>query len=84
LGTEHLLSRKKRKVNSYFDIMAKTIEGKVLKLGDLCRNKKVTLIVNVASKSGFTKNNYAELIELYEKHKNNGFQIIAWPCNDFG
>ena len=52
--------------------MAKTIEGKVLKIGELCKNKKVTLVVNVASNSGFTKNNYAELIELYEKHKDNG------------
>ena len=61
-----------------------TIDGKEVLLSELCKDKKATLVVNVASESGFTKDNYAQLIELYDKCKDKGLQIIAWPCNDFG
>jgi len=44
---------------------------------------QVVLIVNVASKCGFTKQ-YAGLEALYQKHKDKGFVILAFPCNDFG
>lgn len=43
---------------------------------------KVVLIVNVASKCGFTKQ-YEGLQKLYEEKKNSGFVILAFPCNDF-
>jgi glutathione peroxidase-family protein len=43
---------------------------------------KVLLIVNVASKCGFTPQ-YAELEELYKKHKEKGFEILGFPCNQF-
>lgn len=42
------------------------------------------LIVNVASKCGFTKNNYKELNELYAKYKDQGLAILGFPCNQFG
>ncbi|MBA0853658.1 hypothetical protein Goshw_020587, partial [Gossypium schwendimanii] len=45
---------------------------------------KVVLIVNVASKCGLTQSNYKELNVLYEKYKNQGFEILAFPCNQFG
>eukprot|EP00268_Persea_americana_P051512 TRINITY_DN569_c0_g1_i5.p1 TRINITY_DN569_c0_g1~~TRINITY_DN569_c0_g1_i5.p1 ORF type:complete len:125 (+),score=27.21 TRINITY_DN569_c0_g1_i5:378-752(+) len=45
---------------------------------------KVLLIVNVASKCGLTNSNYTELAQLYEKYKNQGFEILAFPCNQFG
>lgn len=45
---------------------------------------KVLLIVNVASKCGLTNNNYTELNELYQKYKEHGFEILAFPCNQFG
>ncbi|XP_039142534.1 probable phospholipid hydroperoxide glutathione peroxidase [Dioscorea cayenensis subsp. rotundata] len=45
---------------------------------------KVLLIVNVASQCGFTNTNYTELSQLYEKYKDNGFEILAFPCNQFG
>ncbi|XP_061988864.1 probable phospholipid hydroperoxide glutathione peroxidase [Rosa rugosa] len=45
---------------------------------------KVLLIVNVASKCGLTNSNYAELNQLYEKYKDQGFEILAFPCNQFG
>ncbi|PPD95514.1 hypothetical protein GOBAR_DD07450 [Gossypium barbadense] len=45
---------------------------------------KVVLIVNVASKCGLTQSNYKELNVLYEKYKNQGFEILVFPCNQFG
>ena len=45
---------------------------------------KVLLIVNVASKCGFTKGNYKELNELYSKYRNEGLAILGFPCNQFG
>jgi len=46
-------------------------------------NGKVLLIVNVASECGNTPQ-YAGLEEIYEKYKSKGFEILAFPCNDFG
>ncbi|KAI3691785.1 hypothetical protein L6452_31587 [Arctium lappa] len=45
---------------------------------------KVVLIVNVASKCGLTNDNYAELNQIYLKYKDQGFEILAFPCNQFG
>ncbi|KAI3453702.1 hypothetical protein Pfo_010365 [Paulownia fortunei] len=45
---------------------------------------KVLLIVNVASKCGLTNSNYTELTKLYEKYKDQGLEILAFPCNQFG
>jgi len=44
---------------------------------------KVVLVVNVASKCGFTKQ-YADLQELYETYKDQGFVILGFPANNFG
>lgn len=43
---------------------------------------KVLLIVNTATKCGFTKQ-YSELEELYEKYQDQGFEILDFPCNQF-
>ncbi|KMZ75264.1 Glutathione peroxidase [Zostera marina] len=45
---------------------------------------KVLLIVNVASKCGLTNSNYTELSQLYERYKDKDFEILAFPCNQFG
>ncbi|MTV28438.1 glutathione peroxidase [Nitriliruptoraceae bacterium ZYF776] len=44
---------------------------------------KVVLIVNVASKCGFTNSNYPQLTQLYEKYRAKGLEILAFPCNQF-
>jgi glutathione peroxidase len=44
---------------------------------------KVLLIVNTASKCGFTPQ-YAELETLYRDYKDRGFEVLAFPCNQFG
>ena len=38
----------------------------------------------MASSCGLTKNNYAQLNEIYEKYESEGLRIAAFPCNQFG
>lgn len=64
-----------------YDFEAKTIDGKAESLGKY--KGKCLLIVNIASKCGFTVQ-YKELQELYSKHKDKGFAILGFPCNQFG
>lgn len=63
------------------DITVSDISGNQIPLSTY--EGKVLLIVNVASKCGYTKQ-YAGLQELYAKYKDSGFEILAFPCNDFG
>ncbi|KAL8143748.1 hypothetical protein V2J09_016780 [Rumex salicifolius] len=44
---------------------------------------KVLLVVNVASKCGLTDSNYTQLTELHQNNKDKGFEILAFPCNQF-
>ncbi|XP_057539634.1 probable phospholipid hydroperoxide glutathione peroxidase [Amaranthus tricolor] len=64
------------------DFTVKDIDGKEVPLSKF--KGKVLLIVNVASKCGLTSSNYTELSHLYEKYKTQGFEILAFPCNQFG
>ncbi len=58
----------------------KDIEGNDVNLSDYLG--KVVLIVNVASKCGFT-DQYAALEALYKKYRDQGFVILGFPSNDF-
>jgi glutathione peroxidase len=64
-----------------YDIKVKDIESKDTTIG--AYKGKVLLIVNVASKCGYTPQ-YMPLEALYQRFKNIGFEILAFPCNDFG
>ncbi len=65
----------------FFDLNIKNINGENLDLNKF--KGKIVLIVNVASKCGFTKQ-YTGLQTLYEKYKNKGFVVIGIPSNQFG
>jgi len=59
----------------------KSIDGKTIPLSTY--QGKVLLIVNVASKCGFTPQ-YKDLEALYQKYQDKGFVILAFPANNFG
>ncbi|KAL3360414.1 hypothetical protein AABB24_013702 [Solanum stoloniferum] len=65
-----------------YDFTVKDIDGKDVPLSTF--KGKVLLIVNVASRCGLTTSNYTELSRVYEKYKNQGLEILAFPCNQFG
>jgi glutathione peroxidase len=62
-------------------ISFKSADGKETDLS--AYSGKVVLLVNVASKCGFTKQ-YTGLQKLYEDNKDKGFVILGFPCNNFG
>lgn len=67
--------------NNISSITVKDMNGKDVNLADY--KGKVLLIVNVASKCGYTPQ-YEGLEKIYEKYKDKGFEILAFPCNQFG
>lgn len=66
---------------SLYDFDAVTIDGKTQTLADY--RGKTVLVVNVASACGYTPQ-YAGLEALYRKHKDSGFVVLGFPCNQFG
>jgi glutathione peroxidase len=64
-----------------YDFTATALDGKDLSLHDF--QGQVLLIVNTASKCGFTPQ-YEGLEKLYEKYSDDGFQVLGFPCNQFG
>jgi glutathione peroxidase len=70
-----------KKPTSVLDFHVKDIDGKDV---DLAKYKgKVFLIVNTASQCGNTPQ-YKDLQEIYEKYKGQGFEVLAFPANEFG
>lgn len=66
---------------SIYDFEAKNINGETVSLSQY--QGKTLLIVNVASKCGFTPQ-YKEMEEIYRQYKDQGLEILAFPCNQFG
>ncbi|KAF9917804.1 peroxiredoxin hyr1 [Linnemannia zychae] len=66
---------------NFFQLKAKGMSHQTVDMSEF--KNKVVLVVNVASKCGFT-DQYSELEALYEKYKDKGFTIIGFPCNQFG
>jgi len=66
---------------SLYDIPVRTLEGKEQTLA--AYQDKVLLIVNVASECGYTPQ-YQGLQALYDKYRDQGLEVLGFPCNQFG
>lgn len=65
----------------FYDFRAKRLTGKEVSLEEY--KDKVVLVVNTASKCGFTPQ-LKGLTELYKKYSDKGFVVLGFPCNQFG
>lgn len=88
-GESKLMSKEKKvaaagseeaKMASIYDIAVRDIDGKDISLGEY--RGKVLLIVNTASKCGFTKQ-YKGLQNLYKKNSSRGLLVLGFPANNF-
>jgi glutathione peroxidase len=65
---------------SIYDVPLRTLDGQPANLADY--KDQALLIVNVASKCGFTPQ-YAGLQELHDRYNARGFAVLGFPCNQF-
>jgi glutathione peroxidase len=68
-------------MTSIYDFSAKSLSGEVVSLADY--RDRVLLIVNTASKCGFTPQ-YTGLQKLHEDFAGKGLSVLGFPCNQFG
>ena len=68
-------------MTSIYQFEAELLDGKNKSFADY--EGKVLLIVNTASKCGFTPQ-FSGLEKLYEEYKDQGFEVLGFPCNQFG
>ena len=81
LGSLILMTTIAAHAESIYDLKLKDIDGKDTSLATY--KGKVLLIVNVASKCGYTKQ-YASLEAIQQKFQKQGFTVLGFPCNQFG
>lgn len=85
LTTTMACAKEKKSTNkqnnmSVYSFKVEDAKGKTVQMSDY--KGKTLLIVNVASKCGFTKQ-YTPLEAMYEKYKDKGLVILGFPCNQF-
>jgi glutathione peroxidase-family protein len=80
IGATATAKNTKTKRMSIYSFNVENSAGKTVSLSDY--KGKTLLIVNVASKCGFTKQ-YAPLEAMYKKYQDKGFVILGFPCNQF-
>jgi glutathione peroxidase len=68
-------------VSGFYDFTVNDIDGNAVELSKY--KGKVLLVVNVASKCGFTPQ-YEGLQKVYDKYKDKGFAVLGFPANNFG
>jgi glutathione peroxidase len=66
---------------AFYDLTVKDAKGVEVNLSEYAG--KVLLVVNTATGCGFTPQ-YSGLQDLYDRHKDKGFEILDFPCNQFG
>lgn len=81
INSSAFVNNDSKQENNISGISVKDMEGNLIPLSSY--KGKVLLIVNVASECGFTPQ-YKGLQAIYEKYNKQGFEILAFPCNDFG
>ena len=75
-----LNAQESKPANSFYQFKAKSLQGKEISMKEYAG--KVVLIVNTASKCGFTPQ-YEGLEKLYKDDKDKGLVILGFPCNQF-
>jgi len=80
LGLVIIMARSAFAASNIYDFTLPSIDGKPMPLADF--KGKVVLLVNVASRCGYTPQ-YSALEALYEKYKDQGLVIVGFPANNF-
>jgi glutathione peroxidase len=69
--------------DSIFNFNVENKNGEMISMREFA-DKKVIIVVNVASFCGYTYTNYKGLMELHSRYKDYGLEVIAFPSNQFG